>query len=315
LNTNIITLNQYLNEYFIKFEVIKIIGYKQLLINKNNRRFNHKKVILILILISLGSVILSGGVSAATISNNQTNDSSQFNNCHNPYHISIFDSSIGGNVLSNTAITQYISRTDLSNKIFNMTNQGSIILKFGNGNGPKVLICAGVHGNEPQANIAIMQYIEFIKDKNFNGTLYIIPFAIPQDTALNTRYYNGSDPNRIANINGTPGWKIVQFAKNHGINYLIDVHSGGGVDANGFIYINSKSTNNEKKLVSYIVSKTNCSTGVEDTDDPGMIRYSAHQYGINSITLETERDNIPVMDAVNAEYKMIHAGTKYLGFP
>ena len=69
----------------------------------------------------------------------------------------------------------------------------------------------------------------------------------------------------------------------------------------------------KKKLVSYIVSKTNSSKGVEDTDDPGMIRYSAHQYGINSITLKTERDNIPVMDAVNAEYKMIHARTKYLG--
>jgi len=85
---------------FIKFEVIKIIGYKQLLINRNNRRFNHKKVILLLILISIGSVILSGGVSAVSISNNQTNYSSQFNNSHNPYQISIFDSSIGEMYLS-----------------------------------------------------------------------------------------------------------------------------------------------------------------------------------------------------------------------
>ncbi|MGB9199898.1 succinylglutamate desuccinylase/aspartoacylase family protein [Methanobacterium sp.] len=285
-----------------------------MLVNGNNRQFNYNKVILLLILVSVSSIILSGGVSAASISNNQTNDFSQFNNCNNQYDISIFDPSIGGNVLNNTAITQNIPRTYLSNKIFHMTNQGSVILRFGNGNGPKVLICAGVHGNEPQANIALMQYVEFIKDKKFNGTLYIIPFAIPEDTALNTRYYNGSDPNRIANINGTPGWKIVQFAKDNGINYLIDVHSGGGVDANGFIYINSISSENEKNLVSYIVSKTKCSTGVEDTDDPGMIRYSAHQYGINSITLETERDNVPVMDAANVEYKMIQAGTQYLGF-
>jgi hypothetical protein len=46
-----------------------------------------------------------------------------------------------------------------------------------------------------------------------------------------------------------------------------------------------------------------------------MIRYSAHEYEINNITLETEIDNTPVMDAANAELKMIKAGTQYLGFP
>ncbi|MGB7969884.1 MAG: hypothetical protein WCF28_10005, partial [Methanobacterium sp.] len=136
--------------------MIKIIGYIQWLVNGNNRQFNYNKVILLLILVSVSSIILSGGVSAASISNTQTNDFSQFNNCNNQYDISIFDPSIGGNVLNNTAITQNIPRTYLSNKIFHMTNQGSVILRFGNGNGPKVLICAGVHGNEPQANIALM---------------------------------------------------------------------------------------------------------------------------------------------------------------
>jgi hypothetical protein len=60
---------------------------------------------------------------------------------------------------------------------------------------------------------------------------------IPKDTALNTRYYNEIDPNRITIIIGTPSWKIVPFAKYNRINYLIDVHSFGGVGNNGFIYI------------------------------------------------------------------------------
>lgn len=55
--------------------------------------------------------------------------------------------------------------------------------------------------------------------------------------------------------------------------------------------------------------------GVDAADDPGMIRYSAHEYEINNITLETEIDNTPVMDAANAELKMIKTGTQYLGFP
>jgi len=46
-----------------------------------------------------------------------------------------------------------------------------------------------------------------------------------------------------------------------------------------------------------------------------MIRIAAHSYKINSITLETERDTAPVMSAAEAEFKMILAATKYLGFP
>jgi len=231
------------------------------------------------------------------------------------YNISIFDSTVGGNVLNNPAISQKIPRTNLSNQIFQMTRHGSVILKFGNGNGPKVLISTGIHGNEPQANIAVMKYIEYIKNKQFNGTLFVIPFDIPKDTALNTRYYNGLDPNRIANIKGTPSWKIVQFAKNNGIQYLIDVHSGGGVGIHGFIYHNSASTKRELNILSYIVSKTGCSKGVDKADSPGMIRIAAHSYGINSITLETERDTTPVMSGAEAEFKMIHAAAEYLGFP
>lgn len=247
------------------------------------------------------TLILNGNISSATTVN-QTN-------------ISTFDTSVGGNVLANSAIKNDIPRTSLSNQIFQMTKHGSVILKFGNGHGPKLLISVGIHGNEPQANIAAMKYLEYIKDKKFKGTIYIIPFDIPKDTALNTRYYKGLDPNRIANKKGSPSWKIVQFAKNNGINYLIDVHSGGGVGKNGFIYHNAVSTKNEKKWISYIVSKTRSSKGVDKTDNPGMIRIASHNYGINSITLETERDTTPLMSAAEAEFKMILAATKYLGFP
>jgi hypothetical protein len=230
------------------------------------------------------------------------------------YSIQMFDTSLGGNVLANPAINK-ISKTYLSNQIFQMTKQGSVILKFGNGNGPKLLITVGVHGNEPQSNIAAMKYLEYIKNKKFKGTIYIIPFDIPKDTALNTRYYNGLDPNRIANIKGSPGWKIVQFAKNNGIKYLIDVHSGGGVGKKGFIYHNAVSTKLEKRWTSYIVSKTGCSSGVDKADNPGMIRYAAHSKGINSITIETERDSSSVMKAAEAEFKMILSAARYLGFP
>ena len=274
---------------------------------KNNH--THLLYMLPVILILVLMVSLSG--SYATNVANGSNTS--LNSTH--YNITIFDPTVKGNVTANPAISQNIPKTDISNQIFQMTQNGSVILKFGNGNGPKLLISVGIHGNEPQANIAAMKYIEFIKDKQFNGTLYIIPFEIPSDTALNTRYYNGLDPNRIANIVGTPSWKIVQFAKNNGINYLLDVHSGGGFGSNGFIYVNHNSTSLEKNWVSNITSKTLSATGFDNADSAGMIRLAAHSYGINSITIETERDTTPIMTAADAEFKMILAAAQYLGFP
>lgn len=299
-------MNQYL-----KFGVVNLRIFGKTILRDFSFKANHKQFLMILIGISMlvFMVSLSGSyASNVTIGTNASLSSSHYN-------ITIFDHNVGGNVLANPAINKNIPKTDISNQIFQMTQKGSVILKFGNGNGPKLLISVGIHGNEPQANIAAMRYIEFIKDKQFNGTLYIIPFDIPSDTALNTRYYYGLDPNRIANIVGTPGWKIVQFAKNNGINYLLDVHSGGGMGSNGLIYVNHNSTNLEKNWVSYITSKTLSATGFDSSDSAGMIRVAAHSYGINSITLESERDTTPIMTAADAEFKKILAAAQYLGFP
>ncbi|MDD3985833.1 MAG: succinylglutamate desuccinylase/aspartoacylase family protein [Methanobacterium sp.] len=116
----------------------------------------------------------------------------------------ILDNRLGGNVTQTPQIDKCIPKTDFAKTIFNLEKKGSVILKFGDGHGPKLLILAGIHGNETAANIAIMKYLEYIKDKKIHGTLYIIPFAIPVDTALNTRFYNGVDPNRIADVKGSP---------------------------------------------------------------------------------------------------------------
>lgn len=228
--------------------------------------------------------------------------------------IHILDSSVGGNVLANKEISRNIPKTDFSKDIFEMVKQGSVVLKFGSGNGTKLLISAGIHGNEPEANIAVMKYLEYIKNKNLKGTLYVIPFAIPQSTAQNTRKYKGKDPNRTANVKGTPGWNIVKFAQNNGINYLLDVHSGAEVGKYGYVYLNSASNTKEKNWASYIKSKTGCTSTVNDAESPGMIRSFAHSLGINTITLEVERDTIPTVKAAETEYKMVKAATEKLGF-
>jgi predicted deacylase len=227
----------------------------------------------------------------------------------------LFNNKIGGDVTKNKEINNNIPKTDFAKTIFRLEKSGSIMLKFGDNIGLKVLISAGIHGNEAEANIAIMKYLELIKDKNIKETLYIIPFALPIDTSLNTRYYNGKDPNRIANVVGTPGWNIVQFARKNGIKNILDVHSGGGVTSNGLINVNpSKAGSPEYKWASYITKVSGCTSRFQPLEK-GMVRTEAFNYGINTITFEVMRDGNGTKTASETEFKMINVACKYLGFP
>ena len=228
--------------------------------------------------------------------------------------IIILDTAVGGDVLQNPEISANIPLTEFSSDIFEMVKQGSVVLKFGNGNGPKVLIAAGIHGNEPEANIATMKYLEYIKDTYLNGTLYVIPFVIPQSTAQNNRLYNGEDPNRNSNEPGTPGWNVVQFALANGIEYLLDVHSGGEVGEWGYMFLNSQARAQERALAEHIRDNVGSYITYSTYDNPGMMRNVAHDGGINCITMEVERDSLPTMEAAEREYKMIKAAGELFGF-
>ena len=227
----------------------------------------------------------------------------------------IFDHKIGGDVTRNSQINKCIPKTDFAKTIFSLEKMGSVLLKFGDGHGPTLLISAGIHGNETAANVGIMKYLEYIKDKNIHGTLYIIPFAIPLDTELNTRFYKGIDPNRIANVKGSPAWKIVHFAQNKGIKYILDVHTGGEVTPEGYLYLNPSTTGSkEDKWASYMAHMSGC-TKKEQPLQKGMLRTEAYNLGINTITLEVERDNMDVSLAAETELKMIRAACRYFRFP
>lgn len=222
-------------------------------------------------------------------------------------------SNAGGYVTKNSEIRTNIPKTNLSSKIFEMVKKGPVVVKAGNGGGPKLLICAGIHGNEEESSIAVMKYLEFIKDRKFNGTLYIIPFALPKSTEKNSRYYRGRDPNRLANYPGTPGYKIVQFALKNRIKYLLDVHSGSGVGRKGLIFYRNPCYPAEKSWLNSIKTKTGCN--VLANTRRGAIRTVAHKAGINAITIEVERVCIPTSSAAAGEYMMILAACKFLGFP
>ncbi len=289
-----------------------------------------------------------------------------------------FERGIKGDVNQNPEIRNNVPKTDFSNQIIEMQKQGSTIVQFGNGTGNKLLIWSGIHGNEEEANIATMKYIEYLKEYSktnaLDGTLYIVPFAIPRDTAMNsrdfgpiaytytdwvpykkgwqrkavTKWYKKSyrykgkryykwvakttykryygwlykpvtktgyryeDPNRIANIPNTPGWNAVEFARIKGIDHILDVHSGGGLTdyANGVIYA-TPGWSEETKWGNYITSQTGAPVEY-GYGEPGMVRIQGHNYGINTITLEVERDKGDTYYWANKEYNMITAACQYL---
>jgi predicted deacylase len=332
---------------------------------------NHKEMMLILDRITLVLVILiavSMGMGSAFA-------------VESPATTSTLDSNVAGDVTQNSEVTANVPPTDSSKQILENQKQGSTVTQYGDGTGNKLLIWAGIHGNEEEANIATMQYMEYIKGLQFDGTLYVVPFAIPKDTAVNSRdygpiaysytawvpykkgwykswyqkrykkYYRShgkkryywtykwrskwkygwlykpvpkigykyEDPNRIANIAGTPGWNIVEFARNNGIKNILDVHSGGDLSGytNGVIYATTPtkwdSYQYESNWANYIKSITQ--SAVEyGSGQPGMVRIQGHQYGINTITLEVERDGNTLQWAA-VELNMIKAACKYFGFP
>lgn len=294
------------------------------------------------------------------------------------YTINTFDSSVGADVTQNPEISGNIARTDLSNQVFEYQKYGSSVLKFGSGTGNKLLIWSGIHGNEEEANIATMRYMEEIKGKNFDGTLYVVPFAIPKDTAINSRDYgplayyytdwvpykkgwykkaivkkykkvyrkNGKryykwtyrtvykraygwlykpvtklgykyeDPNRIANVAGTPGNNALEYARANGITHILDVHSGGGLSssqyANGLIYA-TPGYSEEANWANHVRGETGAVVE-HSAITPGTVRLIGHNYGINTITLEVERDAGSTDHYANVELNMIRSACKYL-FP
>jgi len=264
-----------------------------------------------LLLNSIGVTTSTGAVDSSNTSSTSTNNSTTSTN----YKIYYLDKNYGGDILKNPEIKDNIPMTSLFRQIADMSKNGRVIVELGEGNGEKVLVEACIHGNEEEASIATMKYLEEIKDKSFKGKLYIIPFAFPQNTEKNLRNYTykgvSYDPNRTANYKGSPAYNIIQFAKTKGVKRILDNHSGGGVNKVGLIFYRYDA---ETKWYNYIHLKTSC-TGQKIGGIVGSIRRVANNANMSCITLEVERDKQATSTMAIINYYMLAAAMKFYGFP
>ncbi len=139
--------------------------------------------------------------------------------------IEILNKFAGGDVSKNQDIMKNLPKTPITNQILNAAKKGTPMIRFGRKNTPGIMVLAGVHGNEYPPQIAAVKLIHKLVVNNLNVTVYVIPFAIPFSSEKSLRSWKGQDPNRNANIFGSPTNNILCASKKNNIRYLGDFHS------------------------------------------------------------------------------------------
>jgi predicted deacylase len=208
-----------------------------------------------------------------------------------PLNMQVIISGTGGTVTKNYYIKKNIPKSQLTNQIVALSKKGTPMITFGDGSGPKVMIVAGVHGNELPSQIAAMRLINYLNGKQIKGTVYIVPFAIPANTAKKARYWKGKNPNSVANVAGTPTNKIVNLAKQLNVDALGDFHSSkpGGVPGRMAVFSTKNPTYESYNIASYISQQTGSALIVYDqagAEYPGAVEDASNLDGIPAVTCE-----------------------------
>jgi predicted deacylase len=203
----------------------------------------------------------------------------------------IIISGTGGTVTNNYYIKKNIPQSQLTSQILVLSKKGTPIIRFGNSSGPKVMIVAGVHGNELPSQIAAVKLANYLNGKSINGTVYIIPFVVPYDTSKDIRYWKGKNLNRVANVAGTPTNKILNLAKKLNITVLGDFHSTkpGGVPGKMAVFSSKHPTSKSYIIAKYINKRTGSSMityNLSGTEYCGALEDTTNLAGIPAVTCE-----------------------------
>ncbi|NYB51812.1 MAG: succinylglutamate desuccinylase/aspartoacylase family protein [Methanobacteriaceae archaeon] len=163
----------------------------------------------------------------------------------------------GGDITLNEDLMSEISLNDLGNHLVDVALKGTPLLKLGKGS-PRILLCAGIHGNELPPQVAIFRLLIRLENKKIKGTIYIIPIAIPHATMKNSRRFKGWDMNRKTFKEGYISNTILETAKAEKIEAAADFHStqpqsNPGVES---VFCSKKPCYESFEIASHITSET-----------------------------------------------------------
>ncbi|MDO5850790.1 MAG: succinylglutamate desuccinylase/aspartoacylase family protein [Methanobacteriaceae archaeon] len=140
------------------------------------------------------------------------------------FELEIIYSKSGGFISANKTLFNNLNLSDNIKLVLEESIKGTVMLKIGNGS-PKVMIVAGVHGNELSPQIASSYLIDYLLNTDINGTVYIVPFASPKASMDSSRRINNIDANRSAHKEGTNTNAILNKALELKVSALGDFHS------------------------------------------------------------------------------------------
>jgi len=103
-----------------------------------------------------------------------------------------------------------------------------------NGDGPKLMLSAGNHGDEYEGQVVLTRMIQNLEARDITGTLLILP-ALNLPAALGTTRVSPLDAGNLnrafpGDPNGGPTWKIADYVENSlmpRVDVVADFHGGG----------------------------------------------------------------------------------------
>lgn len=141
-----------------------------------------------------------------------------------PSDIKIIYRDSGGHLEKNAIIREYLRFNPSFRRLFEYSKMGTPLVTLGEGR-PRVMITAGVHGNEIPPQLATLELIKFLAHLDITGTVFVIPFAAPWSTMNNTRWFKGVDLNRSSHAPGSVTNTIFKVAVGLNVDALGDFHS------------------------------------------------------------------------------------------
>lgn len=231
-------------------------------------------------------------------------------------NISIISHETGGIIGKNSTLMEHLSESHITNHILDISRKGTPLLEMGNGH-PRVMITAGIHGNELPPQIASIYLIENLMKTKLNGTVYIIPFAVPYATMENNRRFKGIDMNRKASKGGFISNSIIETIKSLKISAVGDFHSTKPGSNPGIESVFcSKSPSQESCLIAdYITSAT--SSKLISHDEAGRLYNGALEdecnlRGIPAVTCEVvSRNGVVDKNSPQRSYLQMESYLKY----
>lgn len=234
------------------------------------------------------------------------------------YQIKILSNKTGGEITKNHNLMASISDGQLSKKLLKAARYGTPMLKMGD-KLPKIMLTAGIHGNELPPQIAALWLVEELVKIDINGTVYLIPFAIPEATMKNSRRFKGMDMNRNASNKGSASYKILKEAGSIDVFSLADFHStkprsNPGIES---VFCSKKPCKDSMLIAKYITDTTSSKMICHEnagTLYSGALEDECNLRGTASVTCEVVSENCEVRPgSAERSYCQMITYLKYFG--